>query len=276
LRPQAANADAQDWIDRVYANGGTVSTSTANAVNSFCDAIDAAGIRDRFYRLNLFAGTGLNAALVPVYRGTSLGGTLYGNTTDTNNGPFVSGDYSEATGLYPGATNTSKYLNTGFPANTISAGSAHLGLGILAANTLTGYRTGIGTYNNAANAFEVGLRSANSTQLTAYFSRFGTATDTFGDNIGVTGSSLAGGNIVAAWPTMYRGGVATGTDATTSQDYPSAHNFYVFANNNSGTSVINYSNPRLGWYSVGETMTSAQAEDFNDALVALYSSLGRS
>ena len=62
------NADAADWIRRVEANGGTVSTSTANAVTDFCNAIDAAGIRDRFYRLNLFCGTGLNAALVPLFR----------------------------------------------------------------------------------------------------------------------------------------------------------------------------------------------------------------
>jgi hypothetical protein len=48
LAPQVSNAEAQDWISRVYANGGTVSTSTASAVSTFCDAIEAAGIRDRF------------------------------------------------------------------------------------------------------------------------------------------------------------------------------------------------------------------------------------
>jgi len=68
LAPQVSNADAQDWVNRVYANGGTVSAATANAVNDFANAIDAAGIRDRFYRLNLFCGTGLNACLVPLYQ----------------------------------------------------------------------------------------------------------------------------------------------------------------------------------------------------------------
>lgn len=63
------NADAADWIRRVQANDGAVSTATANAVTDFCNAIDAAGIRDRFYRLNLFCGTGLNACLVPLYTG---------------------------------------------------------------------------------------------------------------------------------------------------------------------------------------------------------------
>ena len=67
LAPTVANADAQDWINRVYQNGGTVSTATAGAVNTFCDSIDAASIRDRFYRLGIFAGSNLNAALVPLY-----------------------------------------------------------------------------------------------------------------------------------------------------------------------------------------------------------------
>jgi hypothetical protein len=75
------NADAADWIRRVQANDGAVSTATANAVTDFCNAIDAAGIRDRFYRLNGFCGTGLNACLVPLYRGPSLSGTQYGNAT---------------------------------------------------------------------------------------------------------------------------------------------------------------------------------------------------
>ncbi len=67
IAPQVSNADAQDWVNRVYANGGTVSASTAAAVNTLCDSLDAASLRDRFYRLNLFCGSNLNAALVPLY-----------------------------------------------------------------------------------------------------------------------------------------------------------------------------------------------------------------
>jgi hypothetical protein len=36
-------------------------------VSKFCSAIASAGIRDHFYRLNLFCGSNLNAALVPLY-----------------------------------------------------------------------------------------------------------------------------------------------------------------------------------------------------------------
>lgn len=124
LAPTVSNADAQDWVNRVYANGGTVSASTAAAVSAFCDAIDygvsGASIRDRFYRLNLFCGgtsgtaVGLNSALVPLYRGPSLGGTQYGNTTDINSGGLFAGaDYSESAGLTGNGSTGNKFLNPG-------------------------------------------------------------------------------------------------------------------------------------------------------------------
>jgi hypothetical protein len=60
LRPRSTiHPEAADWANRVRANGGSVSGSTLTAVSRFCASISAAGIRDRFYRLNLFCGTGL-------------------------------------------------------------------------------------------------------------------------------------------------------------------------------------------------------------------------
>ena len=102
LRPSVSNADAQDWIRRVYINGGTVSASTAAAVNTFCDAIDygvsGASIRDRFYRLNLFCGgtsgtaVGLNSALVPLYLTPDKTVTnLFQFGTDQTNAAWLAG-----------------------------------------------------------------------------------------------------------------------------------------------------------------------------------------
>ena len=101
--------DALDWARRVVSNSGTVSQPTLRAVSTFCDAIDRAGIRDRFYRLNLFCGDNLSAALVPLYRNSSSTGTQLGGLTDTNaavsgQSPFVSGDYT-LTGVLVGTGN---------------------------------------------------------------------------------------------------------------------------------------------------------------------------
>lgn len=271
--------DALDWVRRVVAQGGSCSQSTLRAVSAFCDAIDRAGIRDRFYRLNLFAGNSdasLAAVRTPLFRGPSLTGTQYGGTTDTNVN-FVAGDYAE-TGGGAGLTGngSTKYLNTGYPANTLAASNTHLGVGVLATTTQSGIRTAIGAYNNGANTLEIMLRSSDATARPGIFTRFTTATDRMGENIGTTGAALAAGNNVAAWPTFYRNGVAVGTDATTSQDYPSAHAIWVFANNVAGTTpAINITACRLGWYSIGATMTSTQALAFHNAIAAFSTALSR-
>ena len=128
LRPIASGVhpEAAAWRSAVVANGGSVSGSTMKAVSTFCAAIDSAGIRDRFYRLNLFAGTGLSACLVPLYRGQSRTGTQYGNITDTN-ANFVSGDYVEtgATGGLKGLRTSTKRLNTGLAPAEFSGHNFH-------------------------------------------------------------------------------------------------------------------------------------------------------
>jgi hypothetical protein len=98
LAPAVSNADAQDWINRVYANGGSVSTATAGAVNSLCESLESSGLRDRFYRMNIFAGGNLNAALVPLYRGIAAGsGGNYLTASTGNNGESFDKTAWEAT-----------------------------------------------------------------------------------------------------------------------------------------------------------------------------------
>jgi hypothetical protein len=177
LRPIASGVhpEAAAWRSAVVANGGSVSASTLKAVADFCKAIDAAGIRDRFYRLNLFAGTGLNACLVPLYRGQSRTGTQYGNTTDTNQGPFVSGDYAE-TGASGGlkGNGSSKYLDTGLAGNTFAAGDRHCSVYWHANATLTGNRAFIGNTDTTSTTawFDLHSRHTNAgseAQITANY-----------------------------------------------------------------------------------------------------------
>lgn len=110
--------EAVDWEDRVVANGGSVSHWTMAAVSQFCRDIDAAGLRERFFRLNLVCGSGLASAVVPLYRGPSLSESSFGYATDTNFN-FVSADYQEYGpngGIYGGVS--SKWLQTGLASNT--------------------------------------------------------------------------------------------------------------------------------------------------------------
>jgi len=270
--PSVSNADAQDWVNRVYANGGTVSASTASAVNSFCDAIDAASIRDRFFRLNLFCGTGLNAALVPLYRGPSRTGAQYGNQTDTNNGPFVSGDYAE-TGATGGLTanGTSKYLNTGLKADVLSQADRHLSVVMDSGSVgVTGRQIiGVDNFGGAGNAFW-GLLVG-----TAAFSSFlvrSQATAVNSSNVNVTGDAhiLVSGNGSAAG---YANGVSAVTGPAGAFTAP-AIDVYVLGLNRNGA-VGDYFNGRLNAYSIGAAMTAQQVANFYTAMNTFETSMSR-
>ena len=111
LRPRVSlHPEALAWSKAVTTNSGTVSGATVNAISRFCKSIDAAGLRSRMFRVNLFCGTQLAAALVPLYRSVSFGGTAYGNATDTAVN-VIAADYSQAVGITGNAVN--KYLNLG-------------------------------------------------------------------------------------------------------------------------------------------------------------------
>jgi hypothetical protein len=268
--PSVSNADAQDWVNRVYSNGGTVSASTASAVSAFCDAIDAASIRDRFFRLNLFCGTGLNAALVPLYRGPSRTGTQYGNLTDTNNGPFVSGDYNEtgsSAGLAGAAT---KYLNTGVKANDLGQTDRHLSV-VADASALGGssqYSIGGDNFGGSGNYYWGIL--AGSTVGNMMVRAQATAANS--SQFSVTGKPhvLVSGNGSAA---VYRNGssVATGPAGTFTAP---AQDIWVLGLNRNG-SLGDVYNGRIQSYSIGPAVTAAQASSFYTAVSAFQTSLSR-
>jgi len=189
LRPTASGAthpEARDWATRVTANGGTVSSTTLAAVSKFCAAINAAGLRDRFYRLNLLCGTSdasLNAVRTPLYVATSFGGATVGDATDTNVN-FVQGDYAEtgASGGLKGNAST-KRLNTGVTFS--SAPVATISLSAYAADMET---TGALNTNNVL----LGSLNPNSgfqgASLSAWWN-FGSPNGRRFDAIGASGSA---------------------------------------------------------------------------------------
>jgi hypothetical protein len=277
--PSASNADAQDWINRVYANGGTVSTSTAAAVNTFCNDIDTAGIRDRFYRLNLFCGTGLNAVLVPLYRGPSRSGTQFGDTTDTNNGPFVSGDYVEtgSTGGLNG-NGTSKFLATGlnpFDAGMVETDFHTSGYFRESINTSGVF---IGCVNSAAQR---GVIFHPAFQTLGMYVRFGGLS-----NSGIENGTLStrsgfllgvrrpGGAGFRNGANINATSITTGSLAWNASSASPA--LFVFNRNDQQAVPSNqYFNGRSQAYSIGLSMTDQQAADFHTAMQAFQTALTR-
>jgi len=291
LRPRSTvHPEAADWAARVVDNGGTVGTSLP-AVSEFCRAIDAAGIRGRFYRLNLFCGTGLNAALVPLYRGPSLSGTQYGNTTDTNNGPFVGvgTDYAEtgATGGLLG-NGTSKYLDTGFDAAAagLTKASVHMAAVWPAyAHPAGGNWFALSIVNSAVNERFFINPFANSNPTTDVLSVLGQSNPSLSYQIAATNGATIPGGLWTASRTaanafaLYEGATSRASSSTGigSQALPTTA-MTVFVRWN-GTNDVNaffgYAGIRLRGYSVGLGMTAQQVADYNTAMTAFQSAMGR-
>jgi len=269
LRPRASagyGLDAMDWQSRVVANGGTVSASTMKAVDTFCKTIVTAGIRDRFIRLNPLCGN-FTAALVPLYRGQSRTGTQFGNTTDTNNGPFVSGDYTEAGGLV--GNGTSKYLSTGLNLSELpDIGTGHLSV-----------FKGAGA---STSRVLIGSRSSGSTHYYRYDIISGANRGLWG-NVIIAASAAA--NTVKAHAivsrtsstslTLYHDGVSVGTSSSTATPGLPGRDIYVFAENDNGPTVGSYWPHAIFAYSIGLSLNATQVASFNTAIQALATALGR-
>jgi hypothetical protein len=290
LAPQVSNADAQDWINRVYANGGTVSSSTAAAVNAFCDSIDygvgGVSIRDRFYRLNLFCGgtsgtaVGLNACMVPLYRGQSLSGTQYGGTTDTNVGSlFVSANYSESTGLSTTAAG-GQYLNTGLTPNDMALADVqamHLAAshGPIASTDLDHRQ--IGTHGPSDRfSFVLSIRSSATGQLGVAMGKTNQLNSASIASGSQPSASWIGSRTSATSLVIYKNGTADATLATSVTGIAAhAFPFFVGRINNSGSPLGDSANLPHRHYSIGGALTAAQVLAYQSALVAFNTAMGR-
>lgn len=272
------NADAADWIKRVKANSGSVSTATANAVTTFCNAIDAAGIRDKFYRLNLFCGTGLNACLVPLYRGPSLSGTQGGREVDSNHGPFVEGDFVESAGLT--GNGSTKHLRIGTLNSVYQGvpGTGHMAAWV-GANSDANKRT-MGVFDLVAEAgqpYAMGY-NINRTFGDQPFGRPGILFPTPSQS-GVFQLLNRTSTTNVAY---YENGNLIDTAATESinRDIPDA-DISVFGasyyNWSDGTFAHGYEPPSntCSSYSCGLSLTGTQVTAYYDALVAFRTAMGR-
>jgi hypothetical protein len=276
LRPrQTIHPEAASWAARVVANGGSASGLTLNAVDKFCKAVDAAGIRSIFYRVNLFCGgtsgttVGINSCVVPLYRGQSATGTQFGNTIDNPN-LFGVGDYATTGGLTGGG---SKYLDTGLATNILTAGNRHISA-YERVRSAAMFNTFLGSeaISGVKESFSIGYNGSATTVQFGY--------GAFSPNISAVTTSAAGlwlgVNTPANTGLLYRNGVQDATSTQTAAT-PEASNIFVFAlNRASASAATNFYTGTLGGYSIGLAMTATQALAYYNAMQAFQSALNRS
>ena len=266
LRPRSTvHPEAQSWATRVIANGGTFSGSTLSAVSKFCRDIDAAGIRDKFYRLNLFCGEQLQAALCPLYLSTSRIGSALGQPTDTNNN-FVSGDYTErgSTGGMTRSSGGTKQISTaGFSPNAMpQIQTLHYGIGISTGLPTPNGFTTIACYSASYYSSWYAQSSGVSYVLCA------NSTDNSQNTLLPDNGRILASRLSATDMRTYQNGVQTALFAA-----------------NAGTRIshgLEWTTPgsspgavRLHYYTIGDGLTGAQVSALDAALSSFLLVMGR-
>ena len=225
------DADALTYINAVQAaDGQSLENGVKVAINDFVVGSKADGTWTAIKASCILAGARtLTGALVPL-----------AGTAPTNSG-FVSGDYNRKTGLLgPGAT---KYLNSNRQNDADPQDSKHMCVYCTESPTRDSTRTHIGTQNGTGNSllfsqttvisFRVNFVSPPTTVPFA-----GSFTGLFG----ATRYSSTGVNYIL------NGSIGTADHSSTS---PVSNTIYVFAN---GTSLTQFSNARISFYSIGENI----------------------
>lgn len=272
MRP---DADAEDYFTRITTAGGTISAATKAATHRLVQDLKQGNVWNSLFDVGLLAGDQLAAALVKLKHPAGVQSTL----TNVN---FISGDYTEATGLK--GNGTTKRLRTGVLGNVLPFVTPNY-RGSLAAyvRSVTAYAE----YGIAAGVL-VGTANGNSAVDSAatYL-----AMDSFdGATFAHAGEAL-GTVAISADPPGLIVGVATslaarrvylgGTAQTGSRDTGSAagdalnFEFYVMAENQGGTAA-RFADQHLAFYSIGDVLSDAQVAALHNAVQLFQQTLGRS
>jgi hypothetical protein len=256
------NPETTDYRTRVLANGGTISDASIDAIEKFVQDCKNALIWDKLLEVAPFAGTNLNAALVKLVYPVAAPGVI----TNVN---LVAGDYSES-GVNGGllSDGTTKYLNTGFNAQTYLPDNAHLSFYLREDVSASGNRSLIGTLQGSDQYWLGSLAPASqvNTRFGQTISASYAAPLAKGFYLGVRESSTL--------LRLYKNGSQVASDTNLVAHARPNLNLYAFAWNSAG-SPGGYAPARGSFYSIGQELSATQAAALNDAVQTLQRNLNR-
>ena len=250
----AYDTDASNYIDAVEAADqadtpgiGAMETSVRYAINDFVLGCKQDGIWTAIKASCILSGARtLAGALVPL-----------AGTAPTNVGPFVSGDYNRKTGLGD-AANTTKYLNSNRNNNADPQDSQHTSVFVSTPGTPASATQLYMGASTSSGGFSLGMASSQQ------FSRNRSTTFTFVGSSAATG--LAGTNRSA--PGSYTHRVArVNTSVSVTSQAPADSVIHVFRENVIGGL---YTNARLAFYSIGESLDLALLDNRVSTLIAQF------
>jgi hypothetical protein len=232
--------DAQTYIWSVeLADGQSLETGVKDAINAFVVGCKADGIWNAIKASCILAGARtLPGALVP------LAGTA---PTNVN---FVSGDYNRKTGLV--GDGSTKYLNSNRNCNADPQDSHHLS--VYASTATTSAASQYPTYIGAGGADTGTTAFARNESNGQLFAR--NRSSSFDFLGGGSDAGLIGASRNASTGFVFRRS-ATNAAYTRASQTPLSANLFVYNTNASGPASDSYSNARLAFYSIGESLDLA-------------------
>lgn len=270
--PTSLHPEALTWINSAQSNNNPrISATLANALNTFCNSIDSAGLRNKFYRLNLFCGNNLIAARIPLYRGPSPTGTQYGLTSESSIN-FTELDFTE---LGISGNGTNKYMETGFPVSVMSSLFPNNHLAVYCNNIPTAGRfIGLGDGDNTKDWRLFNFDSGSTFMHSIGGFPYGAAVfdNVTSNNLGLRIITRSSNNL----QTLYRRGLSAGTNSTTvSVSNWSAQTVRLWADAVQNNSPSSLSNLRSCGYSIGLGLTAQEALDYNNIIETFNTTLSR-
>jgi hypothetical protein len=272
--------------------GGSASSTTLDAMNTFCNTIDSNGLRHKFYRLNLFCGNDLNSCLIPLYNSSHWINPTYGFSKDRNYN-FVESDYVE-TGSNAGLTSSganqlvtnggSKYLDLGIVPSIINpigfvATNMHLSASV-SCTVLSSIASFI--FDSTLNFSDIYRLSIQLLNPPPYFVNIRGLIGSQGVNSQITPASngfaplnyYISSRISISDVANYQNGVQIGSTNTTSATAIMSNGIPSFIMYRSIDGF--YSNIRITNYSIGLGLNSSEASIVSSAIAAFNTALNRS
>ena len=255
--------DVVNWFDRATTAGGTISGTAFDACERMVLTWELSGILSTI-RIGLempFLGTDLAAALTPLYIPT-------GKSISSFN--FVSGDWTEATGLDAGTSNSSKYLDLGvIPSDVCTSTSGRLAFYSRRQQSGSTGAVDIGAYLSGSSSFLLHASASDVFTFDCYSNQTSRTSTSNTNTLGLFTGNRTANNSAA----IYRNATSLASISSSAGTLPT-NSIYAFAFNVTA-GPANFANRLMTHIGVGRGLTAAQHTNYYNGIPAKETAMGR-
>jgi len=262
LRPRSAaiagDSDVRNYIAAVeIADGQQLEQAVKDAIRDFILGCKTDGIWSAIRASCILMGARtLSGCLTP----------LVGSAPTNNN--FVTGDYNRKTGLL--GNGSTKYLNSNRNNNADPQNNKHMAVYLGSAlTTSASFRAHLGIVGDGGSNTGASLIGTDATTNSARYRNNGNTVAVVGSSAGAS-QGLSGSSRSSSSTFDSRAAGSSSSNAATSET-PVSGTYAVFARQQGSAIVDSYSDARIAFYSIGESLTLSLLDS---RVTTLYNAIG--